>query len=124
MSEHSLRRFLRKEQAKAMFGDPTDSTWYRWIATGLIPRPVKMASVRLSIALWDEGELIAAQERLLAERDQRMAERTAAVAADEDLGAVEAAVEAPPRTVRRRKARGRPRGKPRKKAEAPELATA
>jgi predicted DNA-binding transcriptional regulator AlpA len=69
-----LRRFVRKEQAKVGFGgsDMPDSTFYAMIAKGVIPKPVKLGGLRRSISLWDEQELIEAQQRLLDEREERV----------------------------------------------------
>jgi hypothetical protein len=129
--EAPLRRFLRKPQAKAMFGDPPDSSWYKGIADGVIPAPVKMSPSRFAPALWDEAELIAAQQRLLAERDERVAERqqrraeagdtTQTIAARQRQRA-EGASQSEPEPDETplvevecgRKARGRPRRRPRK----------
>jgi hypothetical protein len=126
MAEHlPVRRFLRKAQAKLMFGDPPDSTWYRWIEESLIPEPIKLRSVRLSVSWWAEDELIAAQQRLIAQRDQRLAERqrAAAGAALAEAVEVEPVAEAPeaPAQESHRKPSGRRRGRPRKaKAGNPE----
>jgi predicted DNA-binding transcriptional regulator AlpA len=71
-----IRRLHRKEQAKAFFGNPADSTWYAMIAKGKIPAPVKLGELRRSVALWAEDELVEAQERLIKEREERVIARS------------------------------------------------
>jgi hypothetical protein len=90
-----LRRLVRKQVAKTFFGDPPDSTWYLWISQGLIPPPVKLGSLRRSVSLWDVDELLVAQQKMIAEREQRIAARNAGRTPEEIYGDVKPAPAAP-----------------------------
>jgi hypothetical protein len=95
-----LRRLLRKEPAKALFGSVPDSTWYLWIKQGIVPRPLKVGTLRRSIALWDADELAIAQQRMVAEREERTAARAAGRGAEEIYAEVQPApVAAAPEAV-------------------------
>lgn len=64
------RRFLTMEEIQLIFRDKARSEVYKKIEMGLIPRPVQIRR-RL---LWDEREVYAFMDKLLADRDAKQPE--------------------------------------------------
>ena len=56
---------VQQPEAKKMFGNPSNSTWYEWIAAGRVPRPFKLGA---RINGYSRNELQAALEKMKAER--------------------------------------------------------
>lgn len=59
------KRLIPKRVVRRKFGDPSNTTYWRWQRSGVIPAPIKLSS---GMCLWLEEEVDAAIDALAASR--------------------------------------------------------